>query len=215
MVDLDPAAMQLFIQNRDPIRRTAVRFSFSTSLTPYTSSLTPACAFRRHSIIKVFIHLQNSKQFHVEIQGGSSRDDSPGAAVSVSESGGNDDLSALPDSHLRKGLVPSPDDLSLSDGKGEGSVAIAGGIELADRIKVVEPSGVVGLDGLPRGGDRSGSLLGHLVFEARFAGDESIDTGFGGHGAIGLGDGRVEDRSGGHGGSGGSRGANKGSAIGR
>ncbi len=89
--------------------------------------------------------LENSQQFDIKVEGCTSWDDATGTAVSVGQSWGKNNLSAFSNFHLRKALVPSPDHLSLADGKGKGPSPIAGGIEFADRIKPVEPSGVVGL----------------------------------------------------------------------
>ena len=89
--------------------------------------------------------LQDSQQFNIEIQGGSTRDDAAGSTVSIGQSRWKNNLSAFSDLHLRKGLVPSSDHLSLANGKGKGSSAVTRRIEFADRIESIEPSGVVGL----------------------------------------------------------------------
>ena len=89
--------------------------------------------------------LQDSQQFNIEIQGGTTRDDSASSTVSIGQSRWKNNLSAFSNLHLCKGLVPSSDHLSLADGKGKGSSAVTRRIEFADRIESVEPSGVVGL----------------------------------------------------------------------
>ena len=94
--------------------------------------------------------LQDSQQFDIKIQGGSPRDEATGATVSVGKSCWKNNLSSFPDLHLRKGFVPSPDYLSLSDSKGKGSSPIPRRIKFSERIKSVKPSSVVCLYKLQR-----------------------------------------------------------------
>mmetsp|Transcript_16001 Transcript_16001/g.32807 ORF Transcript_16001/g.32807 Transcript_16001/m.32807 type:complete len:209 (+) Transcript_16001:168-794(+) len=165
-------------------------------------------------------YLQNSQQFNIKIQSGSSGNDTTGTTISVCETSGKNDLSTFADLHLRESFVPSSNNLSLSNREGERSATISGRVEFSDRIKSIEPSGVVGFDGLSLRRDGSGALLQNFVLEAGFGRDESIGIYLGGRfgdGFIGGNGGRrVQEGSGGRdrdGGSRGSCGADKRSAV--
>jgi hypothetical protein len=94
-------------------------------------------------VVVVANSLQDSKQFDIKVESGSPRDKATGATVSVGKSCWKNNLSSFPNLHLRKGFVPTPDYLSLSDGKGKGTSPIPRRIEFPKRIKSIEPSGVV------------------------------------------------------------------------
>ena len=52
-------------------------------------------------------YLQNSQQFNIKIQSGSSGNDTTGTTISVCETSGKNDLSTFADLHLRESFVPS------------------------------------------------------------------------------------------------------------
>lgn len=124
--------------------------------------------------------LQNSEQFDVEVKSGSTRDDATCSTITVRQSRRKNDLSSFTDLHFRKGFVPSPDDLSLSDGESERSSPIPRGVEFSDRVESVEPSRVVSFYGLSVGRNGTRSLLHNLVLDAGVGRCEGAEIDFGG-----------------------------------
>src|SRR6185437_3680869 len=93
--------------------------------------------------------LFHRQQFHVEHQCRVRRDDAAGAARAVAERRRDDERALAADLHGGDALVPTLDDLARADRKIERLVAIDRGVEfLALRAVLVEPAGVMHLDGL-------------------------------------------------------------------
>eukprot|EP00978_Attheya_sp_CCMP212_P012915 scaffold32239_cov54-Attheya_sp.AAC.2 len=115
-------------------------------------------------------HTQDAEEFDVEVECGPTRNDASGTTVSISETGWEDDESSFAHRHGGEGFVPSANDLSGPDLEGKGLIPIARTIKLLFRVKVVQPSRIMGLDHLARPRNPSRSLLRHLVQQSRFRG---------------------------------------------
>lgn len=100
-----------------------------------------------------------------KIQSGATRDDTACTTVSVSQSGRKDDLTAFANLHGGEGFVPAANDLSRADFEAEGATTVPRTVELADGIETIQPSRVVGFDGLSSLRNSTVSFLGDLVLQ--------------------------------------------------
>src|SRR5262249_35450632 len=96
--------------------------------------------------------LADPEQFHLEHERGIGRNDASGAARAVAERGRDGELARAADLHALHALVPALDDVAAAEREYERVAAVLARIELR---AVGEPAGVVDLDALTGGGERS------------------------------------------------------------
>src|SRR5436305_1497503 len=117
------------------------------------------------SEVRALLHPQ---QLDLEDQGGVRRNYAARPAGTVAEVGGDGELPLAADLHAGDAFVPAADDLPAAEVEAEGALAVMAGVELG---AVLQPAGVVDVDGLAGFGLRSLANFEVGVLEAGRCGD--------------------------------------------